>query len=174
MPHPLRFVAPLAAALCLALTTACVFQARPEATPTPNPSAQAAAEAARAGAYSAAICPVFDAIVELDPRLAALRSAGANRVPEGVADEVDALIDRLGRLLEDLEAVPDWDAGANLRYQVESALHAIRARLLLIADDPTSNESLDDLAALPYIASDAMDLAFNQAFLAGYTCEDAT
>jgi hypothetical protein len=173
MQRPPRFVAPVAALLCVVLTSACLFQ--PAADPTPDPSALAAAEAAKLAAYNAAICPVFDAIVELDPRLAALRSAGANRMAEGVdPGEVDDVIGDLGGLLDDLEAVPDWEAGRSLRYQVITALHAIRARLLLIADSPTTDESLDHLAELPFIASQAMDLAYNQAFEAGHRCEDAS
>ena len=173
MQRPPRFVAPVAAALLAAFVSGCVFQARVE--PTPDPSALAAAEAERVAAYNAAICPVFDAIIEIDPRLAALRSAGANGAAEGVdPQDVDDLIADLGGMLEDLEAVPDWNAGRNLRYQVLTALHGIRARLLQVADDPTTNESLAVLAELPYIASHAMDLAYNEAFQAGHTCEDAS
>jgi hypothetical protein len=173
MQRPPRFVAPAVAVICAVITTACVFQPRTE--PTPDPSARAAAEAARVAAYNAAICPVFDAMLELDPRLAALRSAGANRLADGVdADDVGAVIADLGGLLDDLDAVPDWEAGRNLRYQVLTALHAIRARLLQVAGDPTTNESLDHLAELPYIASEAMDLAYDQAFQAGHTCVDAS
>jgi len=173
MQRPPRFVAPAAAVLCAVLFTACVFQ--PRAEPTPDPSAQAAAEAAKLSAYNAAICPVFAAILDIDPRLAALRSAGANRMAEGVdPDEVDDVIAQLGGMLDELEAVPDWEAGRNLRYQVLSAIHGIRARLLQVADDPTSNESLDRIAELPFIASRAMDLAYNEAFQAGHTCEDAS
>jgi hypothetical protein len=171
MSRPPRFVAPIAAVLCALLTTACVFQARVE--PTPDASARAATNAAQLAAYNAAICPVFDGIVALDPRLAALRSAGANRSAGGIdPGEVDDLIADLGGLLDDLDAVPDWQAGRSLRYQVVTALHGIRARLLQVADDPTSNESLGHLAEIPFIASEAMDLAYNQAFQAGHTCED--
>ena len=173
MQRPPRFVAPIATLLCAMLVTACVFQPRVE--PTPDASARAAAEAAKLAAYNAAICPVFDAMLELDPRLAALRSAGANRVAEGVAPgEVDDVIAELGGLLDDLEAVPDWDAGRSLQYQVLTALHGIRARLLQVANDPTSNASLAQLGDLPCIASEAMDLAYNQAFEAGHRCEAAS
>ena len=175
MQRPPRFVAPVAAILVAAITSGCLFQApaQPTQSASASPTPDAAAEAARVAAYNAAICPVFDDMLLLDPRIEALRSAGASHAAESVDPaEVDDVIAELGRLLDDLDAVPDWDAGRSLRYQVITALHGIRARLLQVADDPTSDESLAHLAEIPYIASEAMDLAFNQAFQAGHTCED--
>jgi hypothetical protein len=142
------------------------------ATATPNASAAAAADAAARDAYNAAICPVFDAILILDPRLLALRGTGAGSDPAAIdAEEVDAVIAELGTALTDLDAVPDWEAGRNLRYQLVTALHAIRARLLQVARDPTARGSLDHLAELPFIASVAMDRAYGQAVRAGHTCQ---
>ncbi|HEX5039863.1 MAG TPA: hypothetical protein VFW95_07000 [Candidatus Limnocylindria bacterium] len=175
MQRPPRFVAPVAAILVAVLTSGCLFQAPAEPTQSASASAtpDASAEAARVAAFDAAICPIFDDMLVLDPRIEALRSAGASGAAESVdPEEVDGVIAELGRLLDDLDAVPDWDAGRDLRYQVITALHGIRARLLLIADDPASDESLADLAQIPYIATEAMDLAFNQAFQAGHNCGD--
>jgi hypothetical protein len=167
-----RFAAPALAALIVVLSSC---SAPPVVTPTPNASALAAADAAARDAYNAAICPVFDTILVLDPRIEGLRSVGSNGDPAAIdSGEVDALISELGSALTDLEAVPDWEAGRNLRYQVITALHAIRARLLLVAEDPASRASLDHLAELPYIASLAMDRAYDQAFRAGHTCEEGS
>jgi hypothetical protein len=168
-----RFVTPLAAALFAASLVAC---GTPPATgsPTVDPSLAASAEAAARDAYTTAICPIFDAIVIVNPRIDALRDAGIEGDPEAVAtEEVDSVIAELGTVLDDLEAVPAWDPGGSLRYQVLAAIHGIRARLLRVAEDPGSPTSMRTLAGLPFIASDAMDFAFAQAMQAGYACDDA-
>lgn len=137
-------------------------------TPTPEPTDSTAA----LNAFNAAICPIFDEILEVDPRLADLRAVGAAGKAEALdPDELDAVVAVLGNQLDALEAVPDWPPGRNLRLQLIQALHGIRARLLLVSANPEVADALKDLAALPYIASDAMDLAFNRALEAGHTCE---
>ena len=58
--------------------------------------------------YSAAMCPIFSGILELDPRLQAIRDAGAaggDMTPR--AEELAQVGDLLLALLEDLEAIPD-------------------------------------------------------------------
>ena len=123
--------------------------------------------------YSAAMCPIFSGILELDPRLQAMRDAGAaggDMTPR--AEELAQVGDLLLALLEDLEPVPDWQAGANLRYQLTSALHGIRAQLLHVGENPAARAAADELANLPFIATDAMDRAVQNAVEAGLTCED--
>ena len=73
---------------------------------------------------------------------------------------------------EDLEAVPEWQAGANLRYHLITALHGIRAQLLHVGNDPAAGSAADDLANVPFIASDAIDRAVQDAVEGGLTCED--
>jgi hypothetical protein len=172
MSLPRRFVAPVAPVLVAVLTVACGTQATPTATP---PTAAPSADAAVArDAYSAAICPVFTSILELDPRLAAMRRAGTQGGDmSSHATEIAAVSDELLVLLEDLEAVPEWSSGADLRYHLITALHGIRARLLRVSDDLPASGTADDLANLPFIASDAMDLAMQDAVEGGLACGDA-
>ena len=88
------------------------------------------------------------------------------------ADELEEVGDLLLGLLEDLDAVPDWQAGANLRYHLTTALHGIRAQLLHVGENPAAGSAADELANLPFIASDAMDRAVQSAVEGGLTCED--
>ena len=88
------------------------------------------------------------------------------------ARELREVGDILGGLLADLEAVPEWQAGANLRYHLITALHGIRAQLLHVGNDPAAGSAADDLANLPFIASDAIDRAVQDAVEGGLTCED--
>jgi hypothetical protein len=86
MSVPLRFGAPLAALLAITLLAACGAVAAPTATPSaasqpptgaPSASVESEADLAARVSYSAAICPIFSGIIELDPRLQAIREAGA-------------------------------------------------------------------------------------------------
>ncbi len=165
-------MAPVAAILVAVLTVACGTQATPTTTaPTTAPSAD---EAVAREAFSAAICPVFTGILELDPRLAEMRRAGAEGGDmSSHAAEITAISDELLVLLDDLEAVPEWSSGADLRYHLITALHGIRARLLRVSDDLPAGGTADDLANLPFIASDAMDLAMQDAVEGGLACGDA-
>lgn len=169
-----RFTAPLAAMLAAVLLVACGAQVAP--TPIPSAPVRTAAPVVDAEArlaFNAAICPVFTGIIEIDPRLAAMRGAGAqggDMSPH--ATEIGAIGSELGLLLNDLEAVPDWSSGANLRHQLITALHGIRARLLSIGGDPGASTAANELANLPFIASEQMDLAMQRAVQGGLTCED--
>lgn len=182
MSVPLRFGAPLAALLAITLLAACGAVAAPTATPSaasqpptgaPPASVESEADLAARVSYSAAICPIFSGIIELDPRLQAIREAGAaGGDMTAQAEELGEVGDILGALLADLEAVPEWQAGANLRYHLIMALHGIRAQLLHVGDNPAAGSAADDLANLPFIASDAMDRAVQGAVEGGLTCED--
>ena len=169
-----RFTAPLAAMLAAALLVACGAQVAP--TPIPSAPVRTAAPVVDAEArlaFNAAICPVFTGIIEIDPRLAAMRGAGAQGGDMSLhATEISAIENELGLLLDDLEAVPEWSSGATLRHLLITALHGIRARLLSIGGDPGASTAADELANLPFIASDQMDLAMQGAVQSGLTCED--
>jgi hypothetical protein len=133
-------------------------------TATPDP-AQARA------AYSAAICPIFDRISLTDQPLEQLRDLGRDDGDvEGARDDISALVDELGTILTDLENVPTWQPGSEFRFLLITALHDIRVRLLNVADDPTARDAADALAATPYLSSDAMDRAMDQALQAGFVC----
>jgi len=165
-----RFVAP-AVALAAAMLTACGTTSTPSGTPPPSAVPPAATtDVAGRDAYNAAICPVFESIIAIDPRLAALRAAGAEGEVSDLGGEIDALNDDLGGVLEALDAVPEWDPGADFWFQLITAVHGIRPRLLQIAGDPNAPEASGDLAALPFIASEGMDLAFRNATAAGHEC----
>lgn len=170
-----RFTAPLAAMLAAVLMVACGAQVAPTPIPSaPVPAAAPVIDAEARNAFNAAICPVFTGILEIDPRLAAMRGAGAqggDMSPH--ATEIGAVESELGLLLDDLEAVPEWSSGANLRHQLITALHGIRARLLSVGGDPGAHTAAEGLANLPFIATEQMDLAMQGAVQSGLTCEDA-
>jgi hypothetical protein len=142
-------------------------------SPSSAASVPAGGDSAGRDAYTTAICPILVDITELDPRLVALRSAGDAggdvRALEGEAGDVASA---LNVLLTDLDAVPEWAAGDNLRFQLTTALHGIRARILAI--DFGSPAAAEDLAELPFVASEAVDRAMAQAVASGFgmTCLD--
>ena len=153
------------------------------AAPTPSPSLSPASAEPSPGssvdpearaAYGAAICPIFTSILEIDPRLAAIRAVGdeGGDVPAQAA-ELAALTGELLDVLTRLEEVPAWDPGNRLRFELITALHAIRTQLVIVAEDPSARTAAAALAATPLIASEAMDRAMASASQAGLTCEPA-
>lgn len=147
-------------------------------TPSPSPSVAAAEPSAGASidpqaraAYGAAICPIFTAILEIDPRLAAIRAVGdEDGDVAGQTTELDALTGELLDILTRLEEVPAWDPGNRLRFELITALHAIRTQLIAVADDPSAATAAAALAATPYIATEAMDRAMAMATAGGLYC----
>lgn len=182
MPSPSRLAAAVLALLASIILTACGSLTAPPSDPStaeqpasaaPSASVESAADLAARLSYSAAMCPIFDGILELDPRLQAIRdagSAGGDMTPH--AQELDEVGDLLLGLIEDLDAVPDWQAGANLRYHLITALHGIRAELVHVVDNPAARTAADELANIPFLATDAMDIAVQDAVDGGLTCED--
>ena len=182
MRIPTRLAAAVVAVLASLLLASCGSVAAPTldpasasqpADPAPSASVESEADLAARLSYSAAICPIFSGILELDPRLQAIRdagTAGGDMTPQ--AHELGEVGDLLLALLEDLDAVPEWQAGANLRYHLTTALHGIRAQLLHVGENPAAGSAADELANLPFIASDAMDRAVQSAVEGGLTCED--
>ena len=152
--------------------------AAPSEAGTPSGVAASAApsiDVAAASAYSVAMCPIFDDIVDFDPRLAALRQLGAEGADVADnADELNALADDLGATLDDLEAVPEWSEGAELRFLLINALHTIRVHLVRIAEDPEAAGAADSLAETPFVASPQMDRAMSAAIAAGLVCGPAS
>jgi hypothetical protein len=181
MSVPRRIAAPAVALLAI-LLAACGSPAAPSANPStaqqppnasPSASIESEADLAARLSFSAAICPIFSGLLDLDPRLQAIREAGAaggDVTPQ--AQEIGEVGDVLLGLLEDLDAVPDWQAGANLRYHLTTALHGIRAQLLHVGENPAAGSAAEELANLPFIATDAMDLAVQDAVDGGLSCED--
>lgn len=138
--------------------------ARPSAAPSGDPEARAA--------YGAAICPIFLSILEIDPRLAAMRAVGEEEGDIAAQSaELDALIGELLDILTRLEEVPAWDPGNRLRVELITALHAIRTELIAVADDPEARTAAAALAATPFVATDAMDRAMASAAGAGLSCD---
>lgn len=136
--------------------------------PTLAPSQQIAARSA----YQAAMCPIFNAILAIDPRLEDLREAGAaGGDVSSLAGDVDAVVDDLLVTLNDLDDVPEWSAGDELRFSLINALHAIRTHLLAVAGDPSGATAAETLAATPFIATDAMDRSIARAVEAGLSCD---
>ena len=166
LPLPIRL--PFAGLLLITLLLAgCAA----DVAPTPSAVAPvASADPAAGDAFNAAICPIFTGILAVEPQLAGLREAGATG-NTGDKDGAIAMASAdLRSLLTDLEAVPAWPAGADLRFQLITQLHVIRAQLLSI-DEPGTSAGAEVLAGLPFISSEAMDRAMEQAVQGGLTCE---
>lgn len=172
MTFPRSFTVPLAGVLLAVLGAACVQPPAPSSSAT-FPSPAASVDVVARDAYSAAICPIFLAIVELDPRLEELRAVGAAGAPTPIdAAEIDSVVEELRVQLTALEAVPTWNPGQSLRFNLTTALHGIRAQLLSIeVDDPGAFATL---AALPFLATEAMDRAMRDAVEGGLACEPAS
>jgi hypothetical protein len=178
MSHPRRrrtaFPRALVGLLLVAALTACGASLAPSLAPSQRiaaPSLDGFDVAAR-GAYQAAMCPIFNAILAIDPRLKDLREAGAaGGDVSAQAGEVDAVIAELLITLNDLDDVPAWSFGDELRFSLTNALHAIRTHLLAVAEDPSHGTAAETLAATPYIATEAMDRSMARAVEAGLSCE---
>jgi hypothetical protein len=126
-------------------------------------------------AFAVAICPIFVEIAALDPRLASMRTAGGTGGDMTVHDaELTALSDDLLAMLIDLEALPDWRYGQRLQFELITALHAVRAQILVVSDDLGASDAAEGMAAIPFVASDAMDLAISTATTEGLTCGDGS
>jgi hypothetical protein len=164
-----RFRAPVGALLMTVLLAACGTQPSSQTASDPP----ATPDIAGRDAYRAAMCPVFDEIVvTIDPRLAALRAVGAREGPSPIdADEIAAVIDALGTQLDALEEMPAWDPGRALTFSLITAAHSIRAHLLNIDLDGNERTAFEALAAIPFFASQAMDLAMADAVAGGLACE---
>ena len=176
MQFRLRLAAPVSTLLVTSLLVACGAQPSPTASPAgPVVTPAASVDVAARDAYSAAICPIFTGILDIEPRLTNLRGVGAaGGDMSGHAAEIDAASDDLKVLLDDLEAVPEWSAGANLRFLLITALHAIRARMLSVGQDPAAGTAAEALASLPFISSEPMDVAMQVAVSGGLSCERAS
>ncbi len=146
-----------------------------DSTPTPTPTPDPLAEAAARDAFAAGVCPIFDGLLALDPRLRDLRAAGAEGEDLGGLDtEIASVVDDLLEQLDALEALPDWGPGRDLRFQLITAVHEQRARLLLVAEDLSAADAAEGLANLPFVSSEAMDLAMTDAVQGGLTCVPAS
>lgn len=178
-PRRAAIVAIGALALAACSTPDVVPTPVPSATPSPSaaPSFAIATvvpqeELAAAGAFSNAICPVFLDILELDLRLAAMRSDGT--VPEEIvtdADEVAAVIVEVRAIVVDLDRLPSWTPGSQLRLELIRAFHEIRISLDAVEAGLDGPEAAALLAGIPYIASAQMDQAMVRAASGGLDCE---
>lgn len=145
--------------------TAAPSASLPPATPDPADGVR------NRNAYVEAICPPFEAIALLDPRLAALRSAGAGGGDVTTyGPEVDLVAEELRVILNDLEAVPDWTEGSLLRNEVINALHELRSALLTAGHELDARDAADRLAAVPYISRPTLELGMQRATDAGFEC----
>lgn len=176
MSSPIRFAAPASLALVVAVAVSgCGGGSAPSTTAasraTPAAAASVTPDPEALAAYSEAMCPIFEAIVTIDPRIAALReSAAAGDDLGDQTAEMTAIADALLEVLTDLEAVPEWAPGARLRYELIVALHDIRTTLLRALRDPSADGAREDLESLRFIAGAAMDEAMRAASGAGLSC----
>src|SRR5688500_3783455 len=91
------FNAPIAVLVAAVLLVGCGSQATPSSSPpVPVASASANDDPIARAAFGAAICPIFDGILEVDPRLAAMREVGsAGGDVSGQSVEIGAVKDEL-------------------------------------------------------------------------------
>ena len=177
MNTSLRRISAVAMLAATTLLGACGADAAPpsssasSAALSPATSVDPAVDEAQRAAYNEAICPLFTALVDLDPRLASLREVGTSGDVASAASELDAVAASMGSVLDALDAVPHWAPGTELRFNLISSLHVIRTQLVIIATDPGTAESAELLAALPFVASEAMDRSMNRAIEGGMSCE---
>lgn len=168
------------AVICLLVSTLAACGTSPTPSPTPaataspavaSPSPTATPDPEAAAAYAAAICPIFDTILAIDPRLGALRAAGAEGGDmSGFDAELTGLSDELRVVLNDLDEVPAWGPGNRFRFELTSSLHVIRAELLAVARDTSDPDAAAAMADIPFVASPAMDRAFASAVESGLVC----
>jgi hypothetical protein len=169
-----RLHAPLGAALAVVVLTACGATGAPigeAVTQVATPSPSAAPDPALRAAYADAICAIFPAILAIDPRIAHVRevaSGGGDLTAQ--ADEMTALTEAMLPVLDDLEALPDWEPGRAVRFHLMTALHGIRTTFLLVAQDPSARAAAQTIVDMPFIATDALDRAMSAATQAGLTC----
>lgn len=124
--------------------------------------------------YIAVICPVFDALVVVDPRINELRAVAADGGDMlGEQEAIASLGDDLLVLLNQLESLPAWEPGAGLRFELMSSLHGIRARLLDVDRDPGAADAAALIVGMPFIATEALDRAMGTASRGGLVCESA-
>jgi hypothetical protein len=162
--------------------TACGTDVAPSATapmptvapPTPSVAPSPRGPLAR-DAYRAAICPVLLTILDVDPRLSALRTAGSEGGDVSAhADEIDEVNAELLGALTDLEGVPNWGPGQQLRFHLIQSLHAIRTQLLVVARDPEADTAAAALAAVPFGANQSVEDAMALAVTNGLQCPERT
>lgn len=173
MSNPIRFAAPIVALLigsmavsgCGGAAAPTGVATSPAVTPSPTPDPAAFAN------YAEAMCRIFPVISMLDPRLTAVRET-AEREDDMTSEEAEmaALSEILLVVVTDLQAVPDWGPGRALRYQLLTSLHAILATLRQVGRDPSAPDAAADISDMPFIATDALDRAMNEASLAGLQC----
>lgn len=170
-----RLDAPLTALAAAVLLAACSATATPSdptgATQPPSASSSATPDPAAMAAYSEAICAIFPAIIAIDPRISHVRDVAATGGDmSSQADEMISLAEAMLPVLDDLEALADWEPGRALRHQLITALHGIRTTFLLVAADPSARAAAQTIVDMPFIATDALDRAMNAATQGGLTC----
>lgn len=177
MTTPIRFAAPASVLLCALITVGCGAAITPQPTGVAA-SPSATTDSAGLNSYIAGMCPIFDAILAIDPRITDLR-AQASAADAGDGDlsahtaEMASLSEAMLVLLNDLASLPDWQPGAALRYHLLTSLHGMRAALLHVARDPAANDAAGDVTAMPFLASEALDRAMSTAAQGGLRCEPA-
>ena len=171
-------LAPVKFLLAALLLAACAGPAAPRAstgeTASQPPAPSATPDPAALAAYSEAICAIFPAILAIDPRIAHVRDvavAGGDMTLQ--ADEMTALSETMLPVLEDLEALPDWEPGRSLRFHLITALHGIRTTFLLVAQDPDARTAAQNIVDMPFIATDSLDRAMSTATQGGLSCRPA-
>lgn len=166
-----------AALLTAAVLAACGATATPSGsigtavTQPPSATPRATPDPAATAAYGVAMCAIFPAILAIDPRIAHVRdmaAAGGDMTDQ--ADEMTSLSEAMLPVLEDLEALPDWEPGRALRFQLITTLHGIRTTFLLVTQDPSARAAAQTIVDMPFIATDALDRAMSTATQAGLTC----
>jgi hypothetical protein len=165
-----RAAVAVALVVVMAGLSACGTQADPRTRALPTPVPTFAADPER-DAYEVAMCPLLMAVLDLDPRLAALRDAGTAGDVDPVDGELAAVAASILGILDGLEAVPDWTPGSELRFNLITSLHAIRTSIVSASEQPGTAASEELLADLPFLATEAMDRSMQRAVEGGLDCQ---
>lgn len=174
MTTPMRLAAPVSVLLVALLVAGCGSATTPSTSAAAAATPSAPLDPAALANYTDAMCPIFAVILAIDPRLGDLReAAAAGGDMSGEATDMAALSDELLILVTDLEAVPDWEPGRAVRHHLRTSLHGIRALLLHVGRDPSAHDAAEDITAMPFIATEALDRAMNAAASGGLRCEVA-
>ena len=179
-PRPFAPVRIVAIGLLLVALAGCGTAAAPSSPPAtvseaPAASPSAIDDPAARAAYATAMCPLLVRVLDMDPRLGAMRSAGTAGGDMTAHEEpMASLADDLLVVLTDLDAVPTWSPGQRFRYELTTALHAIRAHILFVNEDLADAGAAEAMATIPFVASEAMDRGLATATAAGLDCNEGS
>lgn len=143
----------------------------PAPSPAPTSAASLDPVVSDRRSFTESVCPTLLTILELDPRVAELRTAGqADDDVSSLGPEIESVAGELRMVVSRLRAAPRWAPGELLRQELIAALSEIRWALVLVAQQIDHDDASDHLAQLPFIGRPDLDRGMAQAAVAGLNC----